>query len=131
MNDGPCGRGFRAEAPRARGRRRSAYRGAVDIRTATEDDVDAIVALVGWAYRGTGGSPGWTSEAHLFVGPRTDPEHIRATLGATEHTLIVAERDGEVVGCCTVTDRGDSAYFGLFAVSPRTQGAGVGSALLA
>lgn len=102
----------------------------MEFRTATEDDVDAIVDLVGHAYRGTGGAPGWTTEAHLFQGPRTDADDIRATLLAPEHTLIVAVDGDVIVGCCTVSDRGRTAYFGLFAVSPTTQGAGVGKALL-
>jgi ribosomal protein S18 acetylase RimI-like enzyme len=103
----------------------------VEFRTATKDDVDGIVALVGHAYRGTGGEPGWTTEAHLFEGPRTDAADVRATLDAAEHTLIVAEDGGALVGCCTVSDRGRIAYFGMFAVSPTAQGAGVGKALLA
>ena len=93
--------------------------------------MDAIVALVGHAYRGTGGEPGWTTEAHLFQGPRTDPGDVRALLAAPELTLLVAVDGGAIVGCCTVADQGRSAYFGMFAVSPLVQGAGLGKALLA
>lgn len=100
-------------------------------RTAAESDIEALVALVGHAYRGEGGEPGWTTESHLFQGPRTSGSDIRATLRAPEHTLVVAEEDGRLLGCCTVTDQGSSAYFGLFAVSPHAQGTGVGKALLA
>lgn len=103
----------------------------MEFRRATESDVDAIVALVGHAYRGTGGEPGWTTEAHLFEGPRTDADDVRATLAAPEHTLVVAEEAGRLVGCCTVSDRGRVAYFGMFAVSPTAQGSGLGTALLA
>jgi GNAT superfamily N-acetyltransferase len=103
----------------------------VEFRRGTVGDIEALVALVGHAYRGEGGEPGWTTEAHLFHGPRTDADDIRATLEAPENTVVVAEDGGEVVGCCTVSDRGSIAYFGLFAVSPHAQGAGVGKALLA
>ncbi|RWZ68040.1 GNAT family N-acetyltransferase [Labedella populi] len=103
----------------------------MEFRTATERDVDAIVALVARAYRGTGGEPGWTTEAHLFDGPRTDADQVRAVLAAPRDTLVVAEESGALVGCCTVTDRGRIAYFGMFAVSPAAQGSGLGTALLA
>lgn len=113
----------------------------MELRTATEDDVDAIVALVAHAYRGTGGEPGWTTEAHLFTGPRADAALVRETMRSPANTLIVAEESGSIVGCCTVTDQGETdqgrtdqgrtAYFGLFAVSPNVQGAGLGKALLA
>lgn len=114
----------------------TAYRGAVEFRTATDGDVDAIVALVAHAYRGTGGDPGWTTEAHLFIGPRADAALVRDTMRSPGSSLIVAVDDGTIVGCCTVTDqgvtdRGRTAYFGLFAVSPTAQGAGVGKSLLA
>lgn len=101
-------------------------------RTATESDVEAIVALVATAYRGAGGAAGWTTEAHLFHGPRTDAADVRATIARARDTLIVAEHDGAVSGCCTVTDLGDGrAYFGMFAVAPERQGGGLGRALLA
>lgn len=103
----------------------------MEFRTATEDDVDAIVALVGRAYRGTGGEPGWTTEAHLFDGPRTDADDVRSVLAAPHDTLVLAEEDGVLLGCCTVTDRGRIAYFGMFAVSPTAQGTGLGTAVLA
>lgn len=94
------------------------------------------MALVAHAYRGTGGEPGWTTEAHLFTGPRADAALVRETMRSPGNTLIVAEDHGTVVGCCTVTDQGETdqgrtAYFGLFAVSPNVQGAGLGKALLA
>ncbi|RUR01874.1 GNAT family N-acetyltransferase [Labedella endophytica] len=103
----------------------------MEFRTATNDDVDAIVTLVGHAYRGTGSESGWTTEAHLFEGPRTDPDDIGAILATPANTLTVAVDGGEVVGCCMVSDRGRTAYFGLFAVSPSAQGSGLGKALLA
>lgn len=89
------------------------------------------MALVAHAYRGTGGDPGWTTEAHLFHGPRTDAADVRRTLAVPQDTLLVAERDGAIVACCTVTDLGRAAYFGMFAVSPTLQGSGLGRAVLA
>jgi ribosomal protein S18 acetylase RimI-like enzyme len=102
----------------------------VEFRTATESDVDAIVTLVARAYRGTGGDPGWTTEAHLFEGPRTNTADVRAILASPRDTLLVAEDGDAIVACCTVTDLGGRAYFGMFAVSPDAQGTGLGKAVL-
>ncbi len=45
--------------------------------------------------------------------------------------LLTVERDGAVVACCQLEHRGDSAYFGMFAVSPALQGAGLGKVIIA
>jgi ribosomal protein S18 acetylase RimI-like enzyme len=103
----------------------------VELRTATEADIDAIVALVARAYRGTGGDPGWTTEAHLFAGPRTNAHDVSTILSSPRDTLLVADDDGAIIACCTVTDLGGRAYFGMFAVSPDAQGSGLGRAVLA
>lgn len=93
------------------------------IRPATAADVPALLQLVHAAYRGEGG---WTTEAGLIDGSRTDADELTALL---PH-LLVAEQDGTPVGCCALTQRGERGHFGLFAVDPVRQGAGLGSALL-
>jgi N-acetylglutamate synthase-like GNAT family acetyltransferase len=95
----------------------------VQIRPARPDDVAPLLELVHAAYRGKGG---WTTEADLIDGGRTDADELHALL---PH-LLVAEQDGTCVGCCALSPRGGRGHFGLFAVSPALQGAGVGSALL-
>ena len=97
------------------------------IRRAAKADVPAIVALVESAYRGESSRAGWTTEADLLEGQRTDPREVEAVL---EHVLV-AQLDGEIVGCCTLIPREGHAYFGMFAVRPGLQGGGVGSQLLA
>ena len=47
------------------------------LRAAREEDVSALVELVQLAYRGEGG---WTTEAHLVDGHRTDADEVRAML---------------------------------------------------
>ncbi|MEO6204531.1 MAG: GNAT family N-acetyltransferase [Mycobacteriales bacterium] len=96
------------------------------LRPAAPEDVDALVALVESAYRGESSRAGWTTEADLLDGQRTDPDEVTETL---PH-LAVAEVDGDLVGCCALVPRADHGYFGMFAVRPGLQGGGVGSALL-
>lgn len=100
-------------------------------RPATEDDVPALVALVESAYRGDASRAGWTTEAHLLDGQRTDPAGVAEVIAAPGGVLLIAERGGAPVACCQVEHRGSHAYFGMFAVRPTLQGAGVGKAVIA
>ncbi|MTE21967.1 GNAT family N-acetyltransferase [Streptomyces sp. TRM43335] len=105
-------------------------------RVAREEDVPALVALVESAYRGESSRAGWTTEADLLDGQRTDPEGVADVIRAPDSVLMVAERDGEPVACCQLERRtGDAgepvAYFGMFAVRPVLQGGGLGRTVLA
>ena len=101
-------------------------------RTATVEDIPALQALIHSAYRGDSSRAGWTSEADLLDGNRTDGDMIRADLHDPASTVFVLEDDEGLLGTCVVTDRGDgTCYFGTFAVRPTAQGHGIGDALLA
>ncbi|MFF7473083.1 GNAT family N-acetyltransferase [Streptomyces sp. NPDC008092] len=100
-------------------------------RDATDADVDVLVALVESAYRGDDSRVGWTTEADILEGQRTDPEGVLEVIKAPDGKLLVVERDGGVVACCQLEHRGDHAYFGMFAVSPALQGAGLGKVVIA
>jgi ribosomal protein S18 acetylase RimI-like enzyme len=103
-------------------------------RDATAADVPAVVDLVESAYRGESSRAGWTTEADLLQGRRTDVEGIAAVVAAPASFLLLAHRDGVLVGCCELRrpgqEPGAAAYFGTFAVSPLAQGGGIGRALL-
>lgn len=108
----------------------------LSFRTANGTDVPALVALIESAYRGDASRVGWTTEADLLDGQRTDAEGVSAVVNAADSRMVVAERDGELIACCQLERRtGDSgetvAYFGMFAVRPVLQGAGVGKVILA
>jgi ribosomal protein S18 acetylase RimI-like enzyme len=100
-------------------------------RPATPDDVPALVALIQSAYRGESSRAGWTTEADLLEGQRTDPEGVLAVIAGTDSRLVAVESDGGLVACCQVEHRGGYAYFGMFAVRPALQGAGLGGLVLA
>ncbi|MEU3285281.1 GNAT family N-acetyltransferase [Streptomyces longwoodensis] len=103
----------------------------LSFRDATEADVDALVALVESAYRGDSSRAGWTTEADILDGQRTDPEGVRDIVRSPDSRLLTVEREGRIVACCQLEHRGEHAYFGMFAVSPGQQGAGLGKAVLA
>ncbi|CAM5713537.1 MULTISPECIES: GNAT family N-acetyltransferase [Streptomyces] len=100
-------------------------------RDATDADVDTLVALVESAYRGDDSRAGWTTEADILEGQRTDPEGVLAVIKSPDSRLLTVERDGRVVACCQLEHRGDYAYFGMFAVSPTLQGGGLGKVVIA
>ncbi|MGW4223350.1 GNAT family N-acetyltransferase [Streptomyces bauhiniae] len=100
-------------------------------RDATDADVDALVSLVESAYRGDASRAGWTTEADILDGQRTDPEGVRQVIKTPDSRLLVVEREGRIVACCQLEHRGTHAYFGMFAVSPTLQGAGLGKAVMA
>ncbi|AIR96822.1 GNAT family N-acetyltransferase [Streptomyces glaucescens] len=100
-------------------------------RDATDADVDTLVALIESAYRGDASRAGWTTEADILEGQRTDPEGVLEVVKSPDSRLLVVERDGAVVACCQLEHRGEYAYFGMFAVSPTLQGAGLGKAVIA
>ncbi|MGW1913759.1 GNAT family N-acetyltransferase [Streptomyces sp. NPDC002076] len=100
-------------------------------RDATDADVDALVALIESAYRGDSSRVGWTTEADILQGRRTDPEGVLEVIKSPESRMLTVEQDGRIIGCCQLEHRGDHAYFGMFAVSPTLQGAGLGKTVMA
>lgn len=102
-----------------------AYRGA------TEADIEPLVALIESAYRGDASRAGWTTEADILGGQRTDPEGVAAVVRGADSRMTVVERDAELIACCQLERRGEHAYFGMFAVRPGLQGGGLGKVILA
>ena len=100
-------------------------------RTATEADAPALVALIESAYRGEASRGGWTTEADLLDGQRTDPEGVTEVIRGENSRMVAVEADGELVACCQLERREVHAYFGMFAVRPGLQGGGLGKAVLA
>jgi GNAT superfamily N-acetyltransferase len=101
--------------------------------TATPADVDEVVALVESAYRGDTSRAGWTTEADLLDGRRTDAGAVLAVIAPPSSVMLLArDADGQLLACCQLERRdGGVAYFGMFAVRPDQQGAGLGRIVLA
>lgn len=100
-------------------------------RTAGAADVPALVALIQSAYRGDSSRAGWTTEADILGGQRTDPEAVASVVNDPASRMLVVETDGAVAACCQLENRDGHAYFGMFAVDPARQGGGLGRQVLA
>jgi GNAT superfamily N-acetyltransferase len=100
-------------------------------RRATVEDVPALVALVNSAYRGESSKQGWTTEADLLDGQRTDPVNVRSLLNDPGSAIILLFEGNEIVGSVLLQRDGDHAYLGMLTVMPTRQAFGLGRQLLA
>lgn len=101
-------------------------------RSATTDDVDRVVELVESAYRGEPSRAGWTTEADLLGGRRTDAEAVTGLMARPGSLVLLADDARGLAACCHLERRPDgTAYFGMFAVRPAAQGGGIGRAVVA
>ncbi|HET6587864.1 MAG TPA: GNAT family N-acetyltransferase [Oleiagrimonas sp.] len=102
----------------------------LQFRTATVEDIPAIVALVTSAYRGDASRAGWTTEADLLDGQRIDPEGVLADIERPMSRVLLAEKDGQLLACAHIEKQETAGYFGMFAVQPGLQGGGIGKRVL-
>jgi GNAT superfamily N-acetyltransferase len=108
----------------------------LQVRVADVSDVDAVVALVESAYRGEPSRAGWTTEADLLDGRRTDAAAVTDIVAGPGVLLLADDAGGQLVACCqlepvSIKEGPPACYFGLFAVDPGRQGGGIGDRLLA
>ncbi len=107
----------------------------LSFRAAVTADIAALLALVEKAFRGESATRGWTHEADLLGGQRTDAQALTEILENPNQCLILAERADALLGCVMLADRGERdgrriAYLGMLAVDPDLQGGGIGGALV-
>lgn len=101
------------------------------VRDAGAADIAALHRLIESAYRGEASRAGWTTEADLLDGQRTDPDDLAGILADPSQALLTAWRGGDLVGCILIADRGEGAgYFGMLSVRPTLQGGGLGRRLV-
>ena len=99
---------------------------------ATPADLPDLHALIESAYRGDSARAGWSHEADLLDGQRTDLEALTAALDDAAQQLLVFREGERITACVSLTDRGDRlTYLGLLTVEPRRQATGLGRMMLA
>jgi ribosomal protein S18 acetylase RimI-like enzyme len=104
---------------------------ALTFRNATRLDADRIAALVNSAYRGEHSRQGWTTEADLLDGRRTDAGEVQGLITRRNSIILLCLAGNEIVGSVHIEKCGDHVSLGMFVVEPTLQGRGIGKRLLA
>ena len=103
----------------------------ISISRATADHVSELVQLVNSAYRGESSKRGWTTEADLLGGVRTDDASMLHLINASESAVLQCRNEqNELLGCVNLRKQNNQLYLGMLTVSPELQGAGIGKELL-
>ena len=98
----------------------------LSFRKAAPADIDPIVALVNSAYRGESSKRGWTTEADLLGGQRTDAEEIAKLVSTPDSMILLCYQDDDLIGSVHLERSEPGAYLGMFTVKPSLQGRGIG-----
>ena len=102
------------------------------IREATMADIPALHALVESAFRGDSARGGWTHEADLLGGQRTDLDALAEAIADPDRTILIAFDDAAAIGCVEVKRAGTGrSALGLLSVRPDRQATGLGRRLVA
>lgn len=93
-------------------------------------DSGGIVTLVNSAYRGDSSRAGWTTEADLLDGQRTDADEVSLLVGKEGSLILLALLGDELIGTVHVQRDGRAAHIGMLVIKPGRQGQGLGKKLL-
>ena len=102
-------------------------------RAAAAAEAPLLSAFVNAAYRGESSKRGWTTEADVLGGQRTDPDKIREMIEAPSSRIELAfSAEGALLGCVSlVKEESGACYLGMLTVDPALQAGGIGKELLA
>lgn len=94
-------------------------------------DVERLLTHVHSAYRGDPSRKGWTTEADLLDGQRTDVRELKELVSGDEAQLWLLEQGGQLLGTIALKREPEGVvHLGMIAVNPELQGKGAGRVLL-
>jgi ribosomal protein S18 acetylase RimI-like enzyme len=103
----------------------------MNISIANPADIPALNILVNSAYRGESSKKGWTTEAYLLGGIRTEESSLSALLNKEAAVILVYRNEtNEITGCVSLQKEPGTFYLGMLTVSPPLQASGIGKELL-
>jgi ribosomal protein S18 acetylase RimI-like enzyme len=101
------------------------------ITKATLQDIPALNILINSAYRGETSKKGWTTEANLLEGKRTNEEELTETILNPKNTILKYTENDKIIGSVLLVEKENQLYLGMLTVSPELQNSGIGKQLLA
>lgn len=103
----------------------------MNIRRATTRDTEELNNLINSAYRGEYSKMGWTTEADLLDGIRTDEESLIDLIAKPGAVILKYYDDNTALkGCVYLEKNGSKMYLGMLSVAPPEQSKGIGKLLL-
>lgn len=100
------------------------------VRKAQMQEAGEIAQLINSAYRGESSRRGWTTEADLLDGQRTDEEGIRELLKDPSALMLVLVEDSAILGTVYLKTKESKLYLGMLTVNPEIQNRGFGRQLM-
>lgn len=101
------------------------------ITKATLQDIPALNILINSAYRGETSKKGWTTEANLLEGKRTNEEELTETILNPKNTILKYTENDKITGSVLLVEKEHQLYLGMLTVSPELQNSGIGKKMLA
>ncbi|WP_281234340.1 GNAT family N-acetyltransferase [Flavobacterium gelatinilyticum] len=95
------------------------------------EDIPALTILINSAYRGETSKKGWTTEAHLLEGKRTDEQEMTEIFLDSKNTILKFTENDKIIGSVLLVEKEHQLYLGMLTVSPELQNSGIGKKLLA
>lgn len=102
----------------------------LSFRIAQPEDAPEIVRLINSALRPQPGKGGWTSEASLVSGERTNLDEVKKIINQASNVFILGLHNDTIVACVHVDgSTPEEAYLGTMAVEPSLQNSGIAKAM--
>jgi ribosomal protein S18 acetylase RimI-like enzyme len=94
-------------------------------------DIYQMNKLVNSAYRGEDSKKGWTTEADLLDGVRTDEDGLSGLITKPGAVFLKYTRDENILqGCVYLEKQNNKMHLGMLSVLPGEQAKGIGKKLL-
>jgi ribosomal protein S18 acetylase RimI-like enzyme len=101
------------------------------LQKATLQNIPQLEILINSAYRGDSSKKGWTTEADLLDGIRTDVDSLKEMISRSSAIILQSFTEHNLLqGCVYLEKRQNKMYLGMLTVSPMLQAKGIGKQLL-
>lgn len=94
-------------------------------------DIPALNILINSAYRGGSSKQGWTTEAHLLEGKRTDEKELEEIINNPKNTILKFTENDKIISSVLLVEKEHQLYLGMLTVSPELQNSGIGKKMIA